>query len=144
MTNQPLPQKIEPILLANKGASIKGTLSLKQLSRLSEQLYQCDGDVEVTLSFGKDHKNFYFIKGNITTELSLKCQRCLEPVSYKINTDFNLSPIHDDKMAETLPKHYEPVLIVDKTLLVSDLVEDEIMLNLPMVAKHNLDICAVK
>lgn len=143
MTNLSLPQKIEPISLAHKSANLKGTISLSELPRLTDLLYQNDGVVEVALSFGKDHKNYYYIKGHITAELSLKCQRCLEPVSYKINTDFNLSPIKDVKMAETLPEHYEPVLLNDKTLLLSEIIEEEIILNLPMVAKHDL-MCAVK
>ncbi len=144
MTNLLLPQKIDPISLANKNACMKGTLLIKDLLRLSDLLFHSDGEIDVTLSFGKDHKNFYFIKGHINAELSLKCQRCLDSVIYKINTDFNLSPISNDKIAETLPGHYEPVLLMDKTLLVADIVEDEIILNLPMAAKHELNMCTVK
>ncbi len=143
MTHSSLPQRIEPISLAHKNANINGILSLSDLPRLADLLYQNEGEIEVTLTFGKDQKNFYYIKGHITTELSLKCQRCLEPIYFKINTDFNLSPIKEDKLAETLPAVYEPILLVDKTLSVSDIITDEIILNLPMVAKHDL-MCAVK
>lgn len=142
MTNQILPIKIDPLFLANKGASLQGTLNLQQLPRICDQLCESNGEVAVTLHFGKDHKNFYYIKGTITAELSLPCQRCLEPVIYKINSEFCLSPVKDDKAAAGLPSHYEPLILVDKTLIIADMIEDEIILNLPMVAKHDT-MCAL-
>ena len=142
MTNQPLPVKIDPIFLANKEATLQGTLTFKQLPRIRDQLYDSEGEVAVTLHFGKDHKNFYYIKGTISTELSLHCQRCLKPVIYKITSDFCLSPIANDKSAELLPSHYEPIMMVDKTLQIADLIEDEIILNLPMAVKHDT-MCAM-
>lgn len=143
MTNTPLPHKIDPITLAHKGASLSGTLSLHELLRVFNLLCLGDGEVHVKFEFGKDLENFYFIKGHLLTELSLQCQRCLQPVNYKIDSDFCLSPVKSDKEAANLPGDYEPLIMTEKTINILDIVEDELILNLPIAAKHDT-VCSIK
>ncbi len=143
MTQIPLPHKIDPITLAHKGASLTGTVALHELPRVFKQLCLGDGEVQVVFEFGKDLKNYYFIKGHIVTELSLQCQRCLQPVNYKIESHFCLSPVKDSKAAADLPSDYEPLIMTDKTISILDMVEEEIILNLPIAVKHDT-VCSIQ
>lgn len=143
MTNLPLPHKIDPITLAHKGASLTGTLFLHEMLRVFNQLSLGDGEVQVQFEFGKDLKNFYYIKGHLLTVLTLQCQRCLQPVNYKIESNFCLSPVRNDKEAANLPGDYDPLIMTEKTINILDIVEDELILNLPIAAKHDT-VCSIK
>lgn len=137
MSEQQLPEHIEPIKLAHKGARLHGTMSLKLFPRLAKELNQNKGEVKVTLIFGVDEERYCYLKGHIDTELSLQCQRCLEPLQYKIASDFCLSPVVDDKAADKLPDRYDPLMMTGNSLSLVDLIDEELLLNLPIAVKHD-------
>lgn len=134
--NATLPEKVEPLKLAHKNASLQGRLPIKKLPRLANDLYSAAGDVLLSLSFGVDAQRICYMKGEVVTELDLVCQRCLEPVKYPVKSEFCLSPVCDEKAIDKLPDCYEPLILKDNLVALAEIVEEELLLNIPMAPKH--------
>lgn len=131
-----LPKYIQPLQCADHGASWQGHLPLTALPRLKELLADREGEVSVDLSAGRDAQKLPYIKGTLKANLHLACQRCLNCLEYPVEVVVNLSPVFNEKTAELLPEPYEPLVLTEDKILLSELVEDELLLNLPMIPKH--------
>lgn len=130
------PKFIDPFSLADKNARIEGELCLTEFDRLAELLTHSKGNVVFSLNFEKQAR-FVKVEGSISAELALKCQRCLDSLKWTINTDINLGVISSLEQVERLPQGLEPlVLSVDAKIALKDIIEDELLLNLPSVPRH--------
>jgi uncharacterized protein len=132
-----LPKFIDPSLLADKNVSLEGKIPLSSLDRVGELLANNDGDVNLTLHFGKEGK-LAKIEGHISAVLSVKCQRCLEPVEWPIDSEIRLGIVKSYEQASHLPESFEPLLVSDEDKIpLKDIVEDEILILLPDTPKHS-------
>ena len=82
------------------------------------------------------------VSGRARTELRLRCQRCLEAMPYPVDVRFRLAVVQSAGEAERLPEALDPLLISEGRLRVADVVEDELLLSLPLVPKHAPEHCA--
>lgn len=131
-----LPELIDPLVLADRRASLEGELPISDLTRLSELLFNSDGRVAVKLFFGRLGK-LATIEGQISAILSLKCQRCLESMPWSINGNIKLGIVGSLAQADKLPETYEPLLLDNEDKIqLKNIVEDEILLSLPSIPKH--------
>jgi uncharacterized protein len=136
-----LPVRIDPLRLAETGQLLSGTLALADMKRLAASLASSEGEVEVELEFGKDVSGVPYMKGHLKTELRLVCQRCLEPLEYPVNSDFLLGIVSSEAECELLPADYEPLELREEAMSLSDIIEDELLLSLPIVAMHPQSEC---
>jgi len=143
MKSTHLPKWIEPRKMAEKGLQITGKIPLAELQRLSAVLTSSEGEASIELNFSLDEQGFSFIKGQMQTEVWLLCQRCLEPYLQAISTEFILSPVTNDKEAGILPSPYEPLLVENSVVELATIVEEEILLSLPLIAKHEPENCSI-
>jgi len=134
--SHPLPLQIEPFILARQGAQFSGCINIAQFSRLSVLLADQEGQVAVNLQVGQEHGGPVYIKGHVTASLKLQCQRCGNAMDYAINVDLKLSPVLTDAQAAHVPDEYEPWVTHNAPVSVLELVEEELLLGLPMIAKH--------
>ena len=144
MIIQRLPITLQPVKMATQRVSHEGTLSLALFSRLAQHCESLEGEVTVTLESGRDIEGLVFLKGYLSTVLSLQCQRCNDPFEYPVSTEFMLSPVFNHKDAKGLPSHYDPLLLDEDSVVVETMVEDELLLSLPLIPKHDLVDCKVK
>ena len=70
---------------------------------------------------------------HVETGLPLVCQRTLETFSYRLSIDQRLGLIADESGEAALPAGYEPLLVPDGQLAIADVIEDELILALPVV-----------
>lgn len=131
-----LPKYIHPIELADRGAELKGTLKLKNFTRVSEIVAEKEGEINVALKLGKDIEGIRYLNGTITGKVELICQRCLKTLAYPIEIAVQLSPVYNEAAAQRLPERYEPLIITEDTVLLADIIEEELLLALPMIPKH--------
>lgn len=141
MSDMQLPTRLDLGRLRNGRQNLEGQFSLTAFSRLSEMLEHKEGQVAVDITVGVDEEGYQFIDGHIDTAVDLQCQRCLQPYQHQLRADFKVSPVLNDNQAKLLPKNYEPVMIENNSLDIEQLVEDEIILNLPLVPKHQTEQC---
>ncbi|MCB1735915.1 MAG: DUF177 domain-containing protein [Gammaproteobacteria bacterium] len=99
------------------------------------------GDVDVELEFGVDVGRIRFISGSVKTRVSMPCQRCLEPMSIDIDARVHLGIVIAEAQIDRLPTEYEPLLIGEDLIDPAVLVEDELLLALPLAPRHEPQDC---
>lgn len=140
--HQRLPLEVDPFRLAAREEHLQGAISLKQMKRLSSALSSDEGDVLVDVIFSVDLNRVVLLSGTIQAEAKLICQRCMEEMDLPIKLDFQLAFARSEAEMERLPEGYEVTLIEDTPMMLSDIIEDEILLALPPIPKHLDDTCS--
>ena len=145
MSEKFIPEHIDPFRYAEQGLTLSGAVKLENLHRIANNLNSLEGKVHVDLSFHMDDHKIANIKGKLEATLTLQCQRCMGPFIYEIMADFALGVVNTLKEANALPEHYEPVIAEEGgQLSLYQVVEDELILGLPIIPKHEPEVCAVK
>jgi uncharacterized protein len=137
-----LPAQVDALRLARQGRRLRGRLALGRMSRLKGYLSSAEGQVEADLRFGVDGDGKPYLKGTIEATVELVCQRCLEPMRQPIRARASLGLVGSEAAAERLPEDYDPLIVGDDPLFLSDIVEDELILALPIVPMHDEDGCS--
>ncbi len=136
MTERYIPEHVDPYRFAEQSLQLHGLVKLASMPRLAATLASSEGTVTADLSFGKDEQGLTYLKGKVDAKLTLQCQRCMEHYIYEIIPDFALGIVTTLEEANALPSHYEPVLTKEGALALRELIEDELILNLPIIPKH--------
>lgn len=143
MFDERLPVHIDPIRMADTRRLLQGHVVLAEMARLCEALVEQDGEVEVSLEFGIDEEGIRYMRGHLRADVVLECQRCLEPMRHAIDSSFALGMVRSNSEAEALPSHYEPLQLDGQPVFLRDLIEDELLLTLPIVPRHERHECGV-
>lgn len=130
-----LPERIDPRRLAEREGHLCGQLSLARMERLRASLCDGEGMVFIDMRFQRDEEGRDMAVGDVTARLPVRCQRCLEPMEIAIATALCLA-FTDAEGKAPPPDGYDAVPLLGDTILLSDLVEDELMLALPMAPMH--------
>lgn len=142
-----LPGRVAPLELARRHARIEATVPVARFRRLAEALYAADSDVSVDLAFELVDRDIAIVRGSLQAELRVLCQRCLQPMWQRLDLKPALQfrtkgvrePVADEEGA------LEPVeMDTDETVDLAELVEDELILGLPTVARHAPESCPAK
>lgn len=111
-----------------------GDLALNQLPRLAPQLAEDSGVLQVDLAAEKDGGGAW-LRGTIKGDLQLVCQRGMHPMPWTCALQTELRLVHSEADEEKFLKDSEPYLVQDDVLPLRDLVEDEVLLALPMLPR---------
>lgn len=130
--------------MADTRRLFQGEVAVAEMPRLVEVLQDSEGQVAVSLEFGTDEEGLRFMRGRVQGEVTLLCQRCLEPMQQQIDNSFALALVRSETEADALPSHYEPLLLDGKPLFLRDVVEDEMLLALPIVPRHPPQECEAR
>lgn len=137
MLNQ-MPACVDFLKQVERKAEYEGTWSVSAFERLAEAISSSRGEVSARLKFGT-RAGIPCLDGRVQAELELRCERCLEPVTQRIDSEFRFGLITSEGEAELLPKEFEPLVVSDVEQSLVELVEDELLLSLPIVARHDED-----
>ena len=144
MSEKLIPEHIDPFRFAEQNLTLDGAVKLADMPRLGINLVSQDALVKARLTFGVDEQRVTFLKGHVDAGLMLQCQRCMEPFKYEIIADFVLGIVNTLEEANALSDNYEPALTKDGHLALRELIEDELILNLPIIPRHEPKDCKVK
>ncbi len=92
-----------------------------------------DREVHFNMEFGLDETGIMYCSIGIRTTLAMICQRSLEPFELNIERDSTLGLIENMDDDAALPEQYEPYLIQETPFKLVTLIEDELILALPLV-----------
>ncbi|THB70438.1 MAG: hypothetical protein D6B28_09100 [Gammaproteobacteria bacterium] len=134
--------KLAPIPMAERGETLEIKLSMAKMERLSELVIDAAGEVAAKLEFGIDSEGIKFISGSATAELTVECQRCMQPMNVSVEVEFKLGMVVDEDLAQELSEDYEPLVVSEETISLSALIEDELILALPIVSMHEDTNCS--
>ncbi len=130
----PLPSQIDPIRLADEGVRLYGNLPGSEMSRLQGLVLAGSRPepVMVDLQFEHVGQGTRQVRGAIRTRVEMVCGRCLKPLKVEIAAQ----PLFVLLQAgETEPEEGES-LVVTAALSLAELVEDELLLAMPMSPGH--------
>ena len=128
-----LPESVDAWRMVQTRRSFQGTLPLAALSRLRGSLAADDGVVAFDLEFGKDDFGVAHLRVRAEATLPLTCQWTLETFGLPVHVDTRLGLITQEADEAGLPSGYEPLLTSDGQLKLADVVEDELILAVPVV-----------
>lgn len=139
-----LPLTLDPVRTAQKRLDYAGIYTSNQIERAADSVVSVDSDVECNLSFTIDSQHLVVIQGDAKLSVTLECQRCGKPFHHHVHTKYCFSPVTSDEQAEALPEHYEPIEVNEfGEIDLLAMVEDEIILSLPVVPVHDFEHCEV-
>lgn len=119
--------------MVNARRSFQGVLPLASMRRLATSLAAVDGEVAFDLEFDKDATGIPYLHVKATTALPLTCQRTLEAFALPVQVDTRLGLLTREEDEAALPAGYEPLLLTEGGLKLADVIEDELILAVPVV-----------
>lgn len=144
MSKENIPKTIDPFRFADHAFHLRGLLPIEEMSRLGDSLHSKEGEVLVDIQFGVDEQDVRYMQGTYSTQLVLQCKRCMEPYVIEMTGEFMSGLVATFDAADQLPTGYDPIIVNDGILAIADVIEDELILNLPVVPMHPADDCKVK
>lgn len=141
-----LPLFIDPIKSAQQRLDYVGVYPADKFVRLmdAESVSKIKNDVSCHISFFHDERKIVVIKIKAEVTLDLLCQRCFEPIETTIEIQNQLSPVKNETQMKALPEYYDPAMLNEHGEVdLLGLVEDELILSLPLAPKHEREDCDV-
>lgn len=136
LSKKPLPRLGDPRKFAQQGISVAGYIPISALPRVVDAVESSDGDIDVQLVFGVSEDGYRVVTGGATAAVSQICQRCLQPVSVPVACDISLAVIWSEEDMKALPSHLDPWIAGEGAADFYEMIEEELLLNLPAVAYH--------
>ncbi len=139
---------IDSLAFAQGGQAMQGEIPLAKLARVRESLLQSDGVAHYALRGGTNQMGKPALWLDVSADLVLTCQRCLEPMVLPVRSagvEFVLvdkEPESDSGELEEDSEGDVEWLVANRAQDVLTLVEDEILLSLPYAPRH--ENCAPK
>jgi uncharacterized protein len=120
-----------------------GVLPVAQMSRLSKDCADQSGEISWAADGAVTSHGYPSMTLSVSGTVQLVCQRCLAPFAYEMDSATMLVLGKDDEEAdqieEILGDESIDVIVGSRTCDLLDLIEDEALLALPQVPKH--DVC---
>jgi uncharacterized protein len=130
--------------LADGEADFDFVVPLAELPRLRSQLASVGGQGQGRVHFARE-SGFVVAELSLSGGATLVCQRCLDPMTVPVSSSARVALITAESDAGRVPEHLEPVLAAGGRITVGELVEEELLLALPIVPLHGESSdCAVR
>ena len=136
-----LPTEIDPRKLALQGNLLEGTVNVDDLPRLASAVSAICGPLTASVQFELDESRAKIAQGNAAVTVETICQRCLDQMQIELQADFAVQVIWSEEHLNRVAANYEPWLVLDKMANLNELLEDEILLALPLVNYHETGEC---
>jgi uncharacterized protein len=125
--------------LAERGAVLEGTIELAKLGRLKDLLNSCEGRARARMSLRLGHDDMLLLQLQCEADLELVCQRCLEPVLHEVREQVDFAVAENENSLAILPQGLELIALEGDRFQPATLIEDELIVSLPLVPKHGND-----
>jgi len=137
----PIPPHVDPRKYADRSISLAGELPLRELSRVCELLSGTAGNVRVVFEFSRDALQVALVQLNFESEVRMICQRCLEEALIPVKGEFIYAVVEPGTEELHFPQGYDVLEVGDEPLDLMALVEDELLLALPIIPMHPPEEC---
>ena len=125
--------RVNAVELAGRAATLERRPGLSQLPRLVEAGALDGTHVHAWLEFGT-FEGRATIGVRVEGDVFLPCQRCLKPCACAVDEEASLVVVADD--TDDVPGGYEPLLGDAERLSVVEVIEEQVLLGLPLVPMH--------
>jgi uncharacterized protein len=129
-----MPESIDAWRAVTARRIYEGEVPLSRFPRLKGSLVDVDGSCRFRLEFGRDALGVATVVVTAEASLPLQCQRSLQRFELPVAFEQRLGLVRNEREESALAPETEPVLVAEDGLLRPlDLVEDELILALPVV-----------
>lgn len=140
----PAKTALDSLRFARSGGTVAGEYPVTEMPRLLDSLASGDGVVRYRI-VGSMTSGRPTMQLSVEAELRMVCQRCLEPCTQVVRGE-SIMPIARDERELARWESEDPLVdaqVADPRLDVRTLVEDEILLSLPIMPRHDEGECSV-
>ena len=129
---------IDSLAFARENGSLQGELPVASLTRVLDLLADSAGDVVYRVQGSMGPRNRPQLTLQVDGTLSVCCQRCLEGIDYPVRIRSLLELVKDEEelTQEEIEDDSKDFLTAQKELDVVELIEDEVILDLPPAPRH--------
>ncbi len=129
---------IDSISFAQKSESLQGKIAVSNLQRVKSDLASSQGEIEFRVQGRMDGRQRPNLTLSISGRLILTCQRCLADMAHLLNLKSQLVFVASETQLPNLGDEDEDIDVVVASYKVNilELLEDEIILALPLAPKH--------
>ncbi len=121
--------------LADREGDVDFSVALAELPRLRSRLAGAEGSVRGHVHFARA-SGLAVAELSLTGTASLQCQRCMERMEVPVETRARVALIPTEADANRVPDDLEPMLAPGGRIAIPEMVEEELMLFLPIVPLH--------
>ena len=137
-----LPKELDPIKAAKAEHKFAGSLQFADLSRLQEVAVSAT-DLHYDWHFFQNQKSQSLAELKLSGKLTISCQRCEKPMPFKLDVIIPMQVVETEEEAEKLPLEVQPLMPnAEYQCNTQIILEDEILLALPMIPKHQEKDCS--
>jgi uncharacterized protein len=127
--------------LADGRADIDFAIPLKEFPRVLPLLAGPDGEARGRVHFAREGP-IAVAAVTVAADVLLLCQRCLSPLKWRVDSSGRAALVATHVEAARVPETLETVLAPEHRISLRDLVEEELLLALPLVPRHEDNECA--
>lgn len=129
-----IPAKLQASAAVAHGDRHEGELALKILPRLAAVLAGSEGRLKVELQ-ATDEPGYPVLRGTIEGHLPMTCKRCGQTFAWPLHTTTNLRLVRSEAEEKSALHTSEPYLVEHDSLPLREIVEEEVLLALPMLPR---------
>ena len=133
---------IDSLEFARNGEQLQGAVSVAQLARLTDSLFDAAGRLNYRLQGGYDARQRPRLNLSVEGEINLRCQRCLGRLPYSVAVESTLLVLTAGSTPEIAEIDDLDGIPADAHTDVWALVEDEVLLAIPFAARHAEGLCS--
>ncbi|MBC7803046.1 MAG: DUF177 domain-containing protein [Candidatus Parcubacteria bacterium] len=135
MLHQPVINGLE---FARTGSTLQGSYPVADFVRLRDVLSSDEGMLEYELQGVREVAGYPALRLKVSGAVQLLCQRCLEAIEHdmRINVLLQLAATQAEVDAEPMAAEGPERIAAGREMPVRDLVEDELLLAVPLAPRH--------
>lgn len=121
--------------LVGTETAIEFSIPLTELPRVARELGGKEGEVRGRVRFSRQSGQAV-AELHVSAQPEVICQRCMQPMHWPIEDTARIALVSDYAAADRVADGLEVFLVEADSVSVRDLVDEEIMLALPIVPRH--------
>lgn len=141
---EPFSHYVDTRKVFSQKGIFEGPLAKERLERLRELAVEGPFAVEAHLEFSLDKRGRRLIEGWAKATVAVACQRCLQPLELAVADDIRLALVSDEEKAAALDEDVEPWIESEFRLDPASIVEEQLLLAMPLVAYHEQQDCTIR
>jgi DUF177 domain-containing protein len=137
-TSHTMPPAIDPIRFARDRSRLTGVVAPAQLPRVARELFDESGAVDYRVEGSLTPKGEPALRVDLAVEIAVPCQRCMERLPIRLDIGHTVVLSREVEELEPVSEEDEDVdsIPLVATVDLLDLIDQEVMLSLPLAPRH--------
>lgn len=129
---------LDPVRFTALEEVVEGRVPVRDLERLQSVLHSAGGEIRYRVAGLRTPEGLPAVSLQVEGRLDLTCQRCLSGMPFELAVDSRIVMVKDEDALPDLEEEVEGIdaIVQPERLNIAELVEEEVLLALPLVAVH--------